>query len=339
MRPSTRSITEAHTICEDKSAQLPCINRIQPWLSMATARSRAGELSWTNHSLSRELVEMENLLRLNSLCVTCMADLSSHPSTKPCCNVLARPRRVWRCYPQLRMHWNFTQHVPTTRQIYGCKQTSNTYRSYLQWTPRPGSTKKVVWKQSGQGYHRFRMPAWSLWHVDANPSAERFDALASERTLSVLMPAAVMQFNAATYGVPLSHLFTELQISPIEVHISPIQLQISKIDLQMFTIQLEISPNRLNCRYLQLNWIYLQINYRYLQILSIWRYPQLNCRYLQFDKSDKISERIAVQWFSEWINQMLYIKYFIINYIVNNYNYRHERKRQYFLHWPCHNVV
>ena len=25
-------------------------------------------------------------------------------------------------------------------------------------------------------------------------------------------------------------------------------------------------------------------------------------------------------------------KYFIINYIVNNYNYRHKRKRSYFLH-------
>ena len=37
------------------------------------------------------------------------------------------------------------------------------------------------------------------------------------------------------YGVPFSHLFTELQISPIEVHISPIQLQISTIDLQIST--------------------------------------------------------------------------------------------------------
>ena len=34
--------------------------------------------------------------------------------------------------------------------------------------------------------------------MDANPSAERFDALAPERTLSVLMPAAVMQLNEAT---------------------------------------------------------------------------------------------------------------------------------------------
>ena len=34
--------------------------------------------------------------------------------------------------------------------------------------------------------------------MDANPSAERFDALASERTLSVIMPAAAMQLNAAT---------------------------------------------------------------------------------------------------------------------------------------------
>ena len=34
--------------------------------------------------------------------------------------------------------------------------------------------------------------------MDANPSAERFDDLASERTLGIRMPAAVMQFNAAT---------------------------------------------------------------------------------------------------------------------------------------------
>ena len=45
------------------------------------------------------------------------------------------------------------------------------------------------------------------------------------------------------YGVPFSHLFPELQISPIEVHISPIELQISTIDLQISTIQLEISTN------------------------------------------------------------------------------------------------
>ena len=96
-------------------------------------------------------------------------------------------------------------------------------------------------------------------------------------------------FLPSHYGVPFSHLFTELQISPIEVHISPIQLQISTIHLQISTIQLGISPNRLNCRYLRLNWKYLQINCRYLQILSIWRYLQMNCRYLQFDKSDKIS--------------------------------------------------
>ena len=84
------------------------------------------------------------------------------------------------------------------------------------------------------------------------------------------------------YGVPFSHLFTELQISAIEVHISPIQLQISTIDLQISTIQLEISPNRLNCRYLQLN----------------WRYLQLNCRYLQFDQRDKITapRRKNHQW-------------------------------------------
>ena len=66
-----------------------------------------------------------------------------------------------------------------------------------------------------------------------------------------------------SYGVPFSHLFTALEISPIE-------LEISTIDLQISTIHLEISPDRLNCRYLQLN----------------WRYLQFNCRYLQFDRTE-----------------------------------------------------
>ncbi len=37
--------------------------------------------------------------------------LYGRPETKPGCKFLARPRRVWRCYPQLRMHWNFTQYT------------------------------------------------------------------------------------------------------------------------------------------------------------------------------------------------------------------------------------
>ena len=46
------------------------------------------------------------------------------------------------------------------------------------------------------------------------------------------------------YGTPFSHLFTELQISPIEVHISAIELEISPIQLKISTIELQISPNR-----------------------------------------------------------------------------------------------
>ena len=72
-----------------------------------------------------------------------------------------------------------------------------------------------------------------------------------------------LMVEEGTYGVPFSHLFPELQISPIQLQIYAIQLEIS-------TIQLEISQNRLDCRYLQLNWRYLQINCRYLQILSIF---------------------------------------------------------------------
>ena len=56
------------------------------------------------------------------------------------------------------------------------------------------------------------------------------------------------QKKNSRYGVPFSHLFTELEICPIEVHISLIQVQISTIDLHISIIQLEISPNRLNCR-------------------------------------------------------------------------------------------
>ena len=63
----------------------------------------------------------------------------------------------------------------------------------------------------------------------------------------------VLVVFSSGYGVPFSHLFTALEISPIELKISPIELEISTIDLQISTIHLEISPNMLNCRYLQLN--------------------------------------------------------------------------------------
>ena len=46
-------------------------------------------------------------------------------------------------------------------------------------------------------------------------------------------------------GVPFSHLFTELQISPIEVHIYPIEVHISPIQLQIPPNQLQISPIQL----------------------------------------------------------------------------------------------
>ena len=50
--------------------------------------------------------------------------------------------------------------------------------------------------------------------------------------------------DAAWYGAPFSHLFTELKISPIEVHISAIELEISPIQLNISPIELQISPNR-----------------------------------------------------------------------------------------------
>ena len=80
--------------------------------------------------------------------------------------------------------------------------------------------------------------------------------------------------NAAQYGVPFSHLFTALEISPIELEISPIELEISTIDLQISTIHLEISPNRLNCRStieLEISTIQLEIspNRFYLEITPI----------------------------------------------------------------------
>ena len=87
-------------------------------------------------------------------------------------------------------------------------------------------------------------------------------------TSQILAPR-YLKWSTVCYGVPFSHLFTELQISPIEMHISPIQLQISTIDLQISTIQLEVSPNRLNCRYLQFNWRYRPL---YKSIADISKY-------------------------------------------------------------------
>ena len=63
-------------------------------------------------------------------------------------------------------------------------------------------------------------------------------------TAGVGLNGQINVFKSLGYGVPFSHLFTELQISAIEVHISPIQLQISPIQLEISAIQLEISPNR-----------------------------------------------------------------------------------------------
>ena len=59
--------------------------------------------------------------------------------------------------------------------------------------------------------------------------------------------------NDRVYGVPLSHLFTELHISPIEVHISAIELEISAIELHISPIELQISLNTPIWRYLQFN--------------------------------------------------------------------------------------
>ena len=72
--------------------------------------------------------------------------------------------------------------------------------------------------------------------------------------------------NDRVYGLPFSHLFTELHISPIEVHISkyadleisPIQLKTSAIQFNIiFAIQLdrqyfEISPVQLKISAIQL---------------------------------------------------------------------------------------
>ena len=170
------------------------------------------------------------------------------------------------------------------------------YCNHIQWCP-PQSCQTIHYDAPQHGVH-WPKQICQQWLQKKRSTAERGELPNFE--------------HSEMYGVPFSHLFTELQISPIEVHIFPIQLQISTIDLQISTIELEISPNGLNSRYLQLNWRYLQINCRYLQILSIWRYLQLNCRYLQFDKSDKISaprrKKSLCNDSSEWINQKLYIK-------------------------------
>ena len=139
------------------------------------------------------------------------------------------------------------------------------------------------------------------------------------------------------YGAPFSHLFTELKISLIEVHISAIELEISAIDLKISSNELEISTIRPIWRFLQFIWRYLQMNWRYLQIGRIWRYLQFIWRYLQIDKCDTISAprrkngcaMIQVNGLIKGCRP-LYKKDFIINYIVNYYNYRHKRKRSFW---------
>ena len=67
--------------------------------------------------------------------------------------------------------------------------------------------------------------------------------IASLSDYTVINPFIGYPSQLESNGVPFSHLFTELQISPIEVHIPPIELDIMQ----------------LNCTYLQFNCRYLQI--------------------------------------------------------------------------------
>ena len=118
------------------------------------------------------------------------------------------------------------------------------------------------------------------------------------------------------YGVPFSHVFTELQISPIEGHISAIELEISQNRqyLEISPIQLNVSPIQLQISGIQwinvktgravftfIHWIDLEISAIHLEISAIqleispirpilrylqlnWRYVQFNWRYLQFSE-------------------------------------------------------
>ena len=76
-------------------------------------------------------------------------------------------------------------------------------------------------------------------HVNAGtvPESENMAGLLHGREYAGIQAPRNPQ-NADLYGVPFSHLFTELQISAIEVQISPIQLQISPIQLEISSIQL-----------------------------------------------------------------------------------------------------
>ena len=59
--------------------------------------------------------------------------------------------------------------------------------------------------------------------------------------LNEILVYSIIEHIITTYGVRFSNLFTELQISPIEVHISPIQLQISPIQLPICNSIVDIS--------------------------------------------------------------------------------------------------
>ena len=58
----------------------------------------------------------------------CDGESSSLPVwhiTMPSSNPYVRPKWVWRCYLQPKIPWNFTLHVPTTKERSGSRHTRN----------------------------------------------------------------------------------------------------------------------------------------------------------------------------------------------------------------------
>ena len=76
--------------------------------------------------LCRGLVVMEHLHKLDNLCLTCMAHLSSQLSTMPEFTFSVRPNLVCRYYHQQETSWKFTPRSPTIRQRSDCRQARST---------------------------------------------------------------------------------------------------------------------------------------------------------------------------------------------------------------------
>ena len=132
--------------------------------------------------------------------------------------------------------------------VFPCRTASFKYRS-------PGTTEATWWYETWQACSHV-VPFHLIFEMSTNMLCCDQSYLLISHILLLRHGVFVCDHSdfRVIYGVPFSHLFTELQISAIEVHIglSPIQLQISPIQLQISPIQLQISPIQLQISPIQL---------------------------------------------------------------------------------------